>query len=127
MTRAPYVLLKSGTPWSREVPPMADSTVGWRFVNPRMKADWTISLGATAELVARQYGITRGEQDAYAAASHRKAAHAIREGWFSGEIVPVDGMSAETPYPEQYTAWHFANAPTVVVNATLTKLDMIRF
>ncbi len=42
-------------------------------------------------------------------------------------IVPVDGMSSETPYPEQYTAWHFANAPTLAVNATLTKLDMIKF
>src|SRR3954469_7756806 len=59
MTRAPYVMLKSGSPWSREVPPIADSTLGWRFVNPRMNAEWTISLGMTAEKVARQYGISR--------------------------------------------------------------------
>ena len=52
MTRAPLVMLKSPTPWAREVPQMADSTVGWRFVNPRMNAQWTISLGATAEKVA---------------------------------------------------------------------------
>src|SRR4029077_19918691 len=66
MTRAPYVMLKSGTPWNREIPSVADSTLGWRFVNPRMKADWTIPLGMTAEKVARQYGITREDQDAFA-------------------------------------------------------------
>ena len=43
MTRAPYVMLKSGAPWNRTPPPMADSTVGWRFTNPRMKKEWTIS------------------------------------------------------------------------------------
>ena len=66
MTRAPYVMLKSGSAWNRTPPPMADTTVGWRFVNPRMTAEWTISLGETAEKVARQYGITRAEQDAFA-------------------------------------------------------------
>ena len=66
MTRAPYVMLKSGTPWHRDVPPMADSTVGWRFVNPRMRTEWTIPLGMTAELVAKRYGIGREEQDAFA-------------------------------------------------------------
>src|SRR6188508_1282096 len=45
MTRAPYVMLKSATGWNREVPPMSDTTVGWRFTNPRMQKDWTISLG----------------------------------------------------------------------------------
>jgi acetyl-CoA acetyltransferase family protein len=88
MTRAPYVLLKPAIPWSRE-PQMADSTVGWRFVNPRLKADWTISLGRTAEKVAEQYGITREEQDQFALESQRRAAAALREGSFSDEIVPV--------------------------------------
>jgi 3-oxoadipyl-CoA thiolase len=90
MTRAPYVMLKSAAPWNREVPPMADSTVGWRFVNPRMNRDWTISLGMTAEKVARQYGITREAQDEFALESQRRAAAAIRDGVFAGEIVPVD-------------------------------------
>jgi acetyl-CoA C-acetyltransferase/3-oxo-5,6-didehydrosuberyl-CoA/3-oxoadipyl-CoA thiolase len=89
MTRAPYVMLKSGTPWNREVPPMADSTVGWRFTNPRMNKDWTISLGMTAEKVAREYGITRQAQDAFSAESQRRAATAIKEGLFRDEIVPV--------------------------------------
>src|SRR5437667_7390913 len=71
MTRAPYVMLKSGTGWNRDVPPMADSTVGWRFVNPKMNKEWTISLGMTAEKVAREYGITRDAQDEFALESQR--------------------------------------------------------
>ena len=90
MTRAPYVMLKSGTRWSREVPAVADSTLGWRFVNPRMKADWTISLGLTAEKVAKQYGITRDEQDAFALESQQRAAAALRDRVFCDEIVPVE-------------------------------------
>ena len=89
MTRAPYVMLKSATGWNREVPPMADSTVGWRFTNPKMNKDWTISLGMTAEKVAKQYGITREQQDAFGAESQRRAVAAIQEGVFRDEIVPV--------------------------------------
>ena len=90
MTRAPYVQLKSGSPWNREVPPMADSTVGWRFTNPRMNKDWTISLGMTAEKVAKQYGITREEQDAFGLESQKRAVAAIEQGVFNDEIVPVE-------------------------------------
>jgi 3-oxoadipyl-CoA thiolase len=90
MTRAPYVMLKSGSAWNRDVPPMADSTVGWRFINPKMKKDWTISLGMTAEKVAREYGITREAQDAFALASQQRAAAAIKDGVFTDEIVPVE-------------------------------------
>ena len=89
MTRAPYVMLKSGTPWTREVPPTADTTVGWRFVNPRMNKHWTISLGMTAEKVAAQYGISREAQDAFALESQRRAAAAMKDGSFADEIVPV--------------------------------------
>ena len=90
MTRAPYVMLKSGTPWNRETPAVADSTVGWRFVNPRMSSAWTISLGMTAEVVAKQYGITRAEQDAFAVESQRRAIAAQKECVFKDEIVPVE-------------------------------------
>ncbi len=89
MTRAPYVMLKSGTPWNREAPPMTDSTVGWRFTNPRLKKEWTISLGLTAEKVAERYGITREAQDAFAAESQQRAVSAISAGIFKDEIVPV--------------------------------------
>jgi acetyl-CoA acetyltransferase len=66
MTRAPYVMLKSGDAWSRKAPEVADTTVGWRFPNPRLKKEWTIALGETAELVADRYKIGRAEQDAFA-------------------------------------------------------------
>ena len=90
MTRAPYVMLKSGTAWNRDLPPMADSTVGWRFINPRMNMEWTISLGMTAEKVAREYGITRDAQDEFALESQRRAAAAIKDGVFNDEMVPVE-------------------------------------
>jgi 3-oxoadipyl-CoA thiolase len=96
MTRAPYVMLKPSAAWSRAAPVVADSTVGWRFINPRMRGDWTISLGMTAELVARRYGISRAEQDAFALESQRRAAAAQREEVFAEEIVPVDLLCEST-------------------------------
>ncbi len=90
MTRAPYVMLKRGTGWDRRPPEMADTTVGWRFVNPRMPAEWTISLGETAEKVAKQYGITRDEQDAFAHESQQRTARALERGVFADELVPVE-------------------------------------
>jgi len=89
MTRAPYVQLKKSEAWDRRPPEMADTTVGWRFVNRKMPAEWTIGLGETAEKVARRYGITREEQDAFAYESQQRAARAMAEGVFTDEIVPV--------------------------------------
>jgi 3-oxoadipyl-CoA thiolase len=89
MTRAPYVVLKPGKAWDRS-PTMADTTVGWRFTNPRMRADWTISLGQTAERVAECYGITRREQDEFAAESQRRAQEALAANVFADEIVPLE-------------------------------------
>jgi acetyl-CoA acetyltransferase family protein len=83
-------MLKSGRGWDRTPPVIADSTVGWRFVNPRLPKEWTISLGETAEKVARMYGIGRREQDAFAVESQRRAAAAWAEGLFEDEIVPVE-------------------------------------
>src|SRR5512135_1327253 len=107
MTRAPYIMLKSGEPWTRRAPEIADSTVGWRFTNPRMKKEWTISLGETAEVVAERYGITRAEQDAFAVESQQRAERAQRECVFSEELVPVplpDGTAfAKDEYPRAGT------------------------
>jgi 3-oxoadipyl-CoA thiolase len=89
MTRAPYVMLKRGVGWHRLPPEIADSTLGWRFVNPSMRTEWTISLGATAELVAKEYGITREEQDEFAYRSQQRAQRALEEGVFDRELVPV--------------------------------------
>jgi len=91
MTRAPYITLKSGTAWDRSNPEVSDSTVGWRFVNPAMPAEWIISLGQTAEKVAQLHGITRDEQDAFAVESQRRARIAMQAGHFNDELVPVTG------------------------------------
>jgi acetyl-CoA acetyltransferase family protein len=98
MTRAPYIMLKSGKSWDRTPPAIADSTVGWRFTNPQLPADWTISLGQTAERVAKSHGITRREQEEFAVESQRRAQAALASGAFADEIVPVtasqDGKTA---------------------------------
>ena len=107
MTRAPYVMLKSGEPWSRKAPETADTTVGWRFTNPRLKREWTISLGETAEVVADRYKIGRAEQDAFAVESQRRAAAALQACVFTDEVVPVplpDGATfARDEYPRAGT------------------------
>jgi len=107
MTRAPYVTLKSGEPWSRKAPETADTTVGWRFTNPRLNKEWTISLGETAEVVAQQYKISRAEQDAFAVESQQRAEKALRDCVFTDELVPVtlpDGSTfAKDEYPRAGT------------------------
>jgi 3-oxoadipyl-CoA thiolase len=90
MTRAPQVMLKSSRPWDRTTPAIADTTVGWRFVNPAMPAEWTISLGETAERVAQAYGISRRQQEEFALESQRRALAAAAAGTFRDEIVPVE-------------------------------------
>jgi len=89
MTRTPYVMLKSDRPFDRRTPPVADTTVGWRFINPKMNREWTISLGETAEKVGELHGISREAQDAFALQSQRRAGAAIERGVFDAEIVPV--------------------------------------
>jgi 3-oxoadipyl-CoA thiolase len=107
MTRAPYVTLKSGEPWSRKAPEIADTTVGWRFTNPRLKKEWTISLGETAEVVAQRYKVTRAEQDAFAVESQQRAQAALKACVFTDELVPVplpDGTAlAKDEYPRAGT------------------------
>jgi len=90
MTRAPQVMLKSSRPWDRTAPAIADTTVGWRFVNPAMPAEWTISLGETAERVAQAYGISRRQQEEFALESQRRAVAAAAAGTFRDEIAPVE-------------------------------------
>jgi acetyl-CoA acetyltransferase len=90
MTRAPYVMLKSGKSWDRTPPSVADSTVGWRFTNPRLPNEWTISLGQTAERVAALYGIGRAEQDTFAVESQRRAQEALASGVFADEIFGIE-------------------------------------
>ncbi len=89
MTRAPWVTLRPDEPFARSIPEMADSTIGWRFINPTLQREWTISMGQTAEVVAERYGITREDQDAFALESQRRAVHAISTGRFDDELVSV--------------------------------------
>src|SRR3989440_11666599 len=102
MTRAPYVMLKPSEPFSRKTPETADTTVGWRFVNPRMKAEWTISLGETAEVVAARYKISRAEQDAFAVESQQRAERALKECGFTNELVPVQLADGSTFAKDEY-------------------------
>jgi len=89
MTRAPYALSKAAKPWARDME-LFDTSLGWRFVNPKMQAKHgTDSMGQTAENVATRYGISRGDQDAFALRSQQKAATARSSGRFADEIVAV--------------------------------------
>lgn len=89
MTRAPFVLGKSDAAFGRNMK-LEDSTLGWRFVNPRMAAmHHPYSMGETAENVAERYHISRAEQDAYALRSHQRAVAAQQTGLFAQEIIPV--------------------------------------
>jgi 3-oxoadipyl-CoA thiolase len=97
MSRAPWVTLKPESGWPRHDPVSADTTVGWRFTNPAMPERWTIGLGETAEVVAEKYGVSREQQDAFAAESQRRAAAAIDEGRFAEEIVPVSVPQRKGP------------------------------
>jgi 3-oxoadipyl-CoA thiolase len=90
MSRAPWVMLKPTEGFPRGTPEMADSLLGWRFVNPRMPKEWTVSLGETAEIIADEFGISRADQDAFAHASQMRSAAATLAGHFAGEIAPVE-------------------------------------
>ncbi len=92
MSRAPWVLLKPERPYPAGSETLVSTTLGWRMVNPAMPAQWTVSLGETAEILADRFSIGREEQDAFALASHQRAAAAWDAGVFDGEIVPVPGV-----------------------------------
>jgi 3-oxoadipyl-CoA thiolase len=90
MTRAPFVMAKSEHAWDRR-PQVFDTSIGWRFVNPRLHERYgTHAMGETAEEVARDYGVSREDQDAFALESHRRAVAAQEEGRFKDEIVAVE-------------------------------------
>jgi acetyl-CoA acyltransferase len=88
MSRAPFVLPRADERLPRRQE-LVDTVLGWRLVNPRMPAEHTISLGATAEVLAGELGITREDQDAFALESHRRAVAAQQAGSFDAELIPV--------------------------------------
>ena len=90
MTRAPYVMAKADAAWDRGPRELQDTTLGWRFVNPKLAAvHYPYSMGETAENVAERWGVGREAQDAFALASQEKAIAAIESGRFDDQIVPI--------------------------------------
>lgn len=89
MTRAPFVMNKADSAFSRSAQ-IYDTTIGWRFVNPAMKAKYgTDSMPETAENVAEEFNVVRADQDMFALRSQQRWAAASAAGFFAGEIVPV--------------------------------------
>ena len=89
MTRAPFVTGKASEPYQRTVETY-DTTIGWRFVNPIMKAQYGVdAMPETGENVAEDYQISRADQDAFAIRSQQRAGKAIAAGYFAEEIAPV--------------------------------------
>jgi acetyl-CoA acyltransferase len=93
MTRAPWVLPKPSRAFPAGNETLVSTTLGWRLVNDRMPAGWTVSLGECNEQLADTLGIGRDRQDAYAVASHRRAAQAWADGFYDDLVLPVDGLT----------------------------------
>ncbi|MFD2469588.1 thiolase family protein [Amycolatopsis silviterrae] len=92
MSRSPLVMPKPDKAFPAGNQTLYNTALGWRMVNPAMPSQWTVSLGESTELLAERYGISRDEQDAFAARSHANAARAWDEGFYDDHVVPVDGV-----------------------------------
>ena len=130
MSRAPFVMAKADDAYSRAMR-LEDTTMGWRFVNPRLKASHGVdSMPETAEAVAERYGIAREDQDSFALRSQQRAAAAQRSGRFAREIVavPVAGRKGaitevtadEHPRPDTTLDQLAALKPVVRPGGTVT-------
>jgi len=102
MSRAPLVMAKPERAFPRGNQVVYDTTLGWRFPNPRHEAMFPLeSMGETGENVAERYGVSREEQDAFALRSQERWTEAQRSGRFADELVPVDGVTVdEHPRPD---------------------------
>ena len=99
MTRAPFVMLKAGSAFSRTAK-IEDTTIGWRFVNPLMKAKYGVdAMPETAENVAEEFKVGRADQDAFALRSQQRWAAAHKAGFFKFELVPV-GIAQQKGEPK---------------------------
>jgi acetyl-CoA acetyltransferase family protein len=121
MTRAPYVMSKGSTPFARDAQ-LFDTSIGWRFVNPRMRECFgTDAMGETAENVAERYNISRDDQDAFALWSQQKARAAVQRNRFTSEIVPVS-----VPGPKKGTSLEFAHDEFAKPDTTIEALSKLR-
>ncbi len=101
MTRAPYVMEKASEPFPRTPPAVYDTSLGWRFPNAKMAERFPLwSMGVTAEEVAREHGISRADQDAFAAESHRRAVSARERGVLDVELFAVAVPSGKKGAPD---------------------------
>jgi acetyl-CoA acetyltransferase family protein len=98
MSRAPFVLEKATKPFPSGNQQLWNTSIGWRMVNPKLRADWTISNGESADKLAEVYHISREAQDQFAVRSHRLAAAAWDGGMYDTEVVQVEG--SELPRDE---------------------------
>lgn len=96
MTRAPWVVQKPAQPYERANQTMYSTALGWRMVNPRHPAEWTVALGEGAEILADLHSISREEQDEFAVGSHQRAAAAWEAGRFDAEVVAPFGAELAT-------------------------------
>jgi acetyl-CoA acetyltransferase family protein len=121
MTRAPFSMPKAATAFDRTPPVVYDTTIGWRYPNPKMAARFELqSMGETAENVADRAGISRDDQDAFALESHRRAAAAWQSGAFDAEVVPV-----EVPQSKGEPA-RFARDESIRADASLEALAKLK-
>ncbi|MGZ6256767.1 MAG: thiolase family protein [Candidatus Limnocylindria bacterium] len=96
MTRAPFVVAKASAAFPRGEQTLYDTTLGWRFTNPRLAdAYYPYSMGETAENVVERCGVTREDQDRFALASHQRWAAAQAAGRFAEEVVPIDAPAGK--------------------------------
>ncbi len=122
MSRAPFVTPKPGTAFPRGDRPLYDTTLGWRFVNPKLAEMFPPeSMGETGENVAERYGISREDQDAFALESQRRWAAADAAGRFADELVPVGALVRdEHPRPDTTPEKLAALRPAFRAGGTVT-------
>jgi 3-oxoadipyl-CoA thiolase len=122
MTRAPFVTAKPGVPYERGDRTLHDTTLGWRFVNPRYEERYSREpMGETGENVAERWGVSREDQDAFAAASQARWTAAQEAGRFSDELVPAGELTAdEHPRPGTTVEQLAALRPAVRPGGTVT-------
>ncbi|MGM7643854.1 3-oxoadipyl-CoA thiolase [Nocardia sp. JW2] len=128
MTRAPYVLPKSAAAWDRSTQ-LADTTLGWRLVNPRLHEQYgTDTMPETAQHVADEHGVSRADQDAFALRSQQRAATASARGRLAREIAPVavaqrrgePVVVERDEHPRETSAEKLAALPPVVAGGSIT-------
>src|SRR3989475_1277257 len=122
MSGAPLVMAKPEVPFPRGNRTVWDTTLGWRFPNPRLEEKFPLeSMGETGENVAERYGVSREEQDAFALQSHRRWADAAAAGRFDDELVAVDDVDRdEHPRPDTSTEKLAALKPAFRDGGTVT-------